>query len=287
MTAHAPQHPDRPAAAPAAGGAPAATHTAAGDRPGTHRGQTGTTEVIVVSGGHGVPASRTADLPADATVIAADSGLDTAMRLGLTVDLVVGDMDSVNPSTLAAAERDGVEVQRHPTAKDATDLALALDAACALKPRTVTVLGGDGGRLDHLLAAAWLLAAERYAASRLVGLFGPATLTVIRQAAALSGQPGELVTLLAAHGEACGVHTDGLAYPLAGQTLRPGSSLGVSNTLTGTRATVQLSAGVLLAIQPGLEAAHPGTQPTTTGTQPTTTGTQPTTTGGHPRGGHR
>ena len=54
-------------------------------------------------------------------------------------------------------------MQRHPVAKDATDLELALDAALAMGPADVTVVGGHGGRLDHFLGNALLLAAERYA----------------------------------------------------------------------------------------------------------------------------
>ena len=45
----------------------------------------------------------------------------------------------------------------------------------------------------------------------------------------LEGEPGELLTLLAVNGPAEGVTTEGLAYPLRGETLEPGSSRGVSN----------------------------------------------------------
>ena len=43
------------------------------------------------------------------------------------------------------------------------------------------------------------------------------------------GEPGELVSLLAVNGPAEGVTTEGLAYPLRGETLEPGSTRGVSN----------------------------------------------------------
>ena len=58
-------------------------------------------------------------------VIAADSGMDHALALGVEVDLLVGDLDSVLPESIPLAKR----VERHPWDKDVTDLELALLAA--------------------------------------------------------------------------------------------------------------------------------------------------------------
>ena len=56
---------------------------------------------------------------ARAWVIAADSGLDHANALGLAVDLVLGDLDSVSKEALEPARRAGIPVEEHPAAKDA------------------------------------------------------------------------------------------------------------------------------------------------------------------------
>lgn len=211
-------------------------------------------EVIVLAGGDTVDGAIRHLLPHDAMVIAADSGLALAPILGLTVDLVVGDLDSVDPDQLAAARAAGADVERHPVDKDRTDLALALDGAMTRSPVCITVVGGHGGRLDHLLANTALFAAPSYADTRIVARMGRATLTVVRggrPATGVSGVPGDLVSLLAVHGPASGVTTTGLRFPLHGQDLAAGSSLGVSNELTGDRATVALHDGVLLVVQPG------------------------------------
>ncbi len=206
------------------------------------------TAIVFTGGDSPDPAVREV-LPADAYVIAADSGLDHANHLGIAVHQVVGDFDSVTPDALAAAERAGARIDRHPTAKDATDLELALDAARAVAKRIV-VVGGDGGRLDHLLGTALLLGSAAYADRTILAYLGPATVHVIRSATTLTGVPGELVTLLAMHGPAHGVRTSGLLYPLRAETLHPGSSRGVSNEFTHRTAEVTVSAGVLLAVQP-------------------------------------
>ena len=118
--------------------------------------------IVVVAGGH-ASIGPVPGLPAADLVIAADGGVDRALALGLHVDLAIGDFDSVTPAGLAAAEAAGARVERHPAAKDATDLELALDAAIALGPARIVVVGSGGGRLDHLLGSVLLLADERYA----------------------------------------------------------------------------------------------------------------------------
>lgn len=212
--------------------------------------------VIVLTGGDPVEASVAAGLPADAFVIAADSGLHNAAALGLDVDLVVGDFDSVEADVLREAERLGAEVERHPEAKDRTDLALALDVACRHAPADVTVVGGAGGRLDHLLANVLLLAADEYRELRIRAVGSTATYHVVRDEVRLTGQRGGHVTLLPVHGPAHGVATEGLLYPLHGETLTPGSTRGVSNELLGTEAHVRVAEGVLLAVQPGSVGTH-------------------------------
>lgn len=195
-----------------------------------------------------------AGLPADAWVIAADGGIAHAFALGLTVDEAVGDFDSASAPDLARVQAGGGRIERHPVAKDATDLELALGLAVARQPRRVVVIGGHGGRFDHWLGNAFLLAAPAYASVELVARMGTATLTVVRRSAVLHGSPGELVSLLPVHGPASAVRTEGLLYPLVDEDLPVGTTRGVSNVFVDSRATVSLTSGVLLAVQPGQQS---------------------------------
>ena len=209
-------------------------------------------DVVVVASGGG-PAVV---VPEAGAVVAADGGLDRAAALGLSVDVVVGDLDSVDPGALAAAEAAGTRVIRHPEAKDATDLELALDEAIALGAQRVLVVASGGGRLDHLVGSLLLLGAERYARLTLDALVGDAVVHVIRGDRTIAGEPGALLTLLALGGAATGVVTEGLEYPLAAETLEPGSSRGVSNVFVETEARLTVATGVLLAIRPGAAAVR-------------------------------
>lgn len=193
-----------------------------------------------------------AGLPADAWVIAADGGIAHAFALGLTVHEAVGDFDSASAADLDQVRAAGGRVEAHPVAKDATDLELALGLAVARQPRRVVVIGGHGGRFDHWLANALLLAAPQFAGVHMTARMGLAALTVIRDSVELAGIPGEMVSLLPVHGPARAVRTDRLLYPLIDEDLPVGTTRGVSNVFVERSARVSLAGGVLLAVQPGL-----------------------------------
>jgi thiamine pyrophosphokinase len=141
-------------------------------------------------------------------------------------------------------------VEQHPTDKDATDLELALDAALDRGATAVHVVGVGGGRLDHFLGNVLLLASSRYATARIDAHVGGAHVTVVHDHVDLDGTPGALCSLLPLGGPAVGVLTDGLRFPLRRETLPPGTTRGVSNEFVGTRATVSLESGALLAVIP-------------------------------------
>ena len=181
-------------------------------------------------------------------LIAADSGLDHAYALGLRVDYVVGDMDSVSAVALERAETEGVRIERHPPDKDATDLELALDRALELGATSVLVLATGGGRADHELANLLLLASPRYRTASVAAWLGSATLAVVRGRRRFLFAARDQVTLLAVGGPASGITTTGLAYPLRGETLEPGSSRGVSNVVAAREVTIEVIDGVVITI---------------------------------------
>jgi thiamine pyrophosphokinase len=214
----------------------------------------GTTNAVVFTGGDPPHTGFLARLARPDLVVAADAGLHHARRLGMHVDVVVGDFDSVDAAELQAAEQHGAAIERHPPAKDATDLELALETALRRGATAVTVVGGAGGRFDHFLANTLVLASERFGAlpvaARIEAWIGAAQVIVIRDRAELQGRTGELVTLLPVGGPARGVTTQHLRYPLDGEDLPPGTTRGVSNEMLGPHASVELRSGVLLAIRP-------------------------------------
>jgi thiamine pyrophosphokinase len=207
---------------------------------------------LVLAGGDPVAASLRARLPDAELVVAADSGLELAPALGVRVDRIVGDLDSASLEAVEAAVARGATIERHPAAKDATDLELAIDAAVRDGARRVVVVGGGGGRADHFLANILLLASPRWAGVEIDAWWGPHVSVVHggRGPRAVQGAAGSLLTLLPVGGTARGIVTTGLEYPLAHEDLTPGTTRGVSNVMTSPTASVELEEGTLLVVQP-------------------------------------
>ncbi len=203
--------------------------------------------VILYTAEEPPPVEVVDDLPDADLVVAADGGYRVAQALGRRVDVVVGDLDSVTAEELD----DHVLVERHPANKDSTDLELALELVLRDTPNRVVVVGGSGGRLDHELALAGLLCSPRwYAIEEIDWISGRGRAYVVRGARQLHGDVGATVSLIAMGGEAGEVHTRGMKWQLAGESIPSGATLGVSNVLTAPVIEVVVGSGCLLAVFP-------------------------------------
>jgi len=212
-------------------------------------------KAVVVADGE--PDARDADHLADADlVVAADGGARWLEAIGVRPHLLIGDLDSVDPDLIVRLAADGVTVERHPVDKDASDAELALDRATASGADEVVVLGALGGeRLDHELANLLLLADPSWQVRNLRVVRGGTVVRAVRGGEALSllGAIGDLVSLLPIGGEAEGVRTVGLRFPLSGESLRLGPSRGLSNVVMDQPASVSLERGALLVVETATE----------------------------------
>jgi len=185
----------------------------------------------------------------DALIVAADGGARLARACDLTPHLVVGDMDSLSAAELDDLRAADAEILRFPPAKNETDLELALIAAVERGAAWLRVLGALGDRIDQTLANIELLALPMLATvdARLVS--GPQTLWLIGPGEhALPGDPGDTISLIPLGGDAVGVRTTNMVYPLRDETLRVGPARGVSNVIADPGARVALGEGTLIAV---------------------------------------
>lgn len=183
-------------------------------------------------------------------LIAADGGALHCRRLGLTPSVVIGDFDSLSEDDLQVLELAGARLLRYPERKDFTDLELALRYAAGQGADEILVLGGLGARWDQTVANLLLPAAAGLEAARIRLLDGPQEVMLIRggETLTLPGGPGDIVSLLPLGGEAGGVVTTGLEYPLHAESLSFGSSRGISNVISAPNASVSLGQGLLLCV---------------------------------------
>jgi thiamine pyrophosphokinase len=182
-------------------------------------------------------------------LLAADGGAHIAAHYGLRPHRIVGDMDSISPALLAELQAHGTDVVRYPPAKDETDLELALIDAAARDHDPIIVIGAVGNRLDHTLANVYLLALPQLGGRTVKLVGGREEVTLLRPGThQIDGISGDTISLLPVGGPAGGVRTEGLTYPLHGETLHFGPARGVSNVMAGTTAHVSLDNGWLLLI---------------------------------------
>jgi len=181
-------------------------------------------------------------------LIAADGGANWLVAHDLTPSLLVGDLDSVRPLLLADLRQRGVAVEQHSPRKDATDAELALLRAVEMGATRITLIGALGGRIDHALGNIGLLALPGLECRDVAIFDGLSWLRLVRQEIVLRGQPGDTVSLIPWGGDAEGIVTEGLEYPLRGETLQLGPARGVSNVMTASTARVSLCGGALLVI---------------------------------------
>jgi thiamine pyrophosphokinase len=204
--------------------------------------------VVVANGTFAHPERLTPILERADQVIAADGGGNWLYSQGLIPDLVVGDLDSIASDVLAAFQAHGCELQQHRPDKDETDTELALLAARERGATRIMLLGALGGRIDHALANVLLLAMPQLQGSEVSIFDGTSFLSLARKEALISGEIGDLVSLIPWGGAAQGIRTEGLRYPLHEESLCAGPARGVSNVLVQPQARVTLEAGALLVI---------------------------------------
>ena len=204
--------------------------------------------VVVAGSSLGVELDAAALAAAD-LLVAVDGGAEALARAGVVPAMLVGDMDSVSADTRRSFESQGVEILLLPTAKDETDTEAALRLVVGRGAAEITVYGALGGpRLDHLVGNLLLLSSPWLGAARVRMVDDLHEAFLVREDVVFAGIRDDIVSLLPLTPEVEGVRTEGLLYPLAGETLLQSATRGVSNVMTGAEARVTHGDGVLLLI---------------------------------------
>jgi len=193
---------------------------------------------------------RALEMPPEPLIVAADGGARMASsHFDLTPDMILGDLDSLSDDEIASFRARGVPVQEFPQEKDETDLEIAFKWTAEQGIDHIRVIGALGRRIDQTFGNIYLLALPELATvdTRLVSddqqiwLGAPGEHTV-------EGQPGDTLSLIPISENVVNIHTDGLYYPLTGDTLYFGPARGISNVLNTDCATVHFDSGRLLFV---------------------------------------
>jgi thiamine pyrophosphokinase len=195
-------------------------------------------------------AARAAIGPGD-RLVAANGGLHHFQALGLIPHVLIGDLDSLAPDDVITLVSAGTHIVKHPARKDQTDLELALEWAIQHESKDILVLGALGGRWDQTLANLLLPALPALSPARIRLIDGHQEISLLRAPGSLTlaGTPGDIISLIPIGGDVRGVTTQGLDYGLSSGRLPFGSTLGISNVLTRTKATIAAEEGLLICVR--------------------------------------
>lgn len=184
-------------------------------------------------------------------IIAADHGLMAADRLGLTLDYIVGDFDSVSEAVLKKYHEISTPIQTFPTEKDKTDTQIAIELALMHNATAIDIVGATGSRLDHVLANIHLLLLPMQLNIKACILDTNNRIYLQNQSFTIhkEGQYGDYVSLLPFTEKVSGLTLNGFKYPLNQITYNAGSSLGISNEIKDEAAKVEISEGILIVIE--------------------------------------
>lgn len=190
-------------------------------------------------------------------IIAADKGVASADELGLRVDYVLGDFDSLDSSLLESIRASITSKQSHvvlkefPPEKDYTDTHLAFMTAIELGVTSVVILGATGTRLDHVLANINLLMVLKEHKVEAQIIDSNNKIYVITADTELERKKlhGEYISLIPYTDIVTGVTLTGFKYPLNNATLTKASSLGISNEVIADHAIIKLEQGILIVIE--------------------------------------
>ena len=207
--------------------------------------------VVVVSGGDlQLGAHLRAIVDSAKLVICADGGAANLLPFGVVPKVLIGDLDSTPDETRRQLEDLGCEIIVYPRDKDASDTELAVQEALLRGATRLSILGAlGGGRFDHALANVFLLTLPpvEHVDARI--LTEELEITLVRRRTEFHGEVGDIVSLLPLTSLVTGVTTDGLEYALAGDTLRQGTTHGLSNVLVEPDGWVEVESGLMLAIR--------------------------------------
>lgn len=175
----------------------------------------------------------------DDFVICADGGYNHALKMGITPDVLLGDFDSARGFENV---RDRIE---YPVRKDFTDGELAVMYAVEHGYNDVALIAMTGDRLDHTLADILLLDKCKNG----VIIDDNNEVYLLKEKLEINGRKGQTLSIIPINGDAYGITTKGLEYPLCSETLYFASSRGISNVMINSKCEITIKKGIAVVVK--------------------------------------
>lgn len=188
-------------------------------------------------------------------LVAADSGMEACIEMGIRPKAVIGDFDSAKTEALSYIEKwekDGTKIIRLNPIKDDTDTESAIRFCVKeLGVKTITIFGATGTRLDHVFGNISLLGIGEKENIKITLIDKNNRISLKTKSFIIKKEEqfGKYISLFPLGGPVEGLTLKGFFYTLLNHTLTGDTSLCVSNEITDSEATVEFSSGKLLLIE--------------------------------------
>ena len=172
-------------------------------------------------------------------IICADGGYNHVKKMDIQPDVLIGDFDS-------AEGFENVEDRiQYPTRKDFTDGELAVKYAVENGYSDIVLIAMTGDRADHTIADILLLGK----CPNGVLIDDNNEIYLLKDSIEIRGEKGQTLSIIPINGNAEGITTQGLEYPLKDDTLYFADTRGISNIMTENKCTISLKKGMALVIK--------------------------------------
>ena len=200
---------------------------------------------FVFSGGEIFPEYIEERPEAGDIVICADSGYKNAHKLGVKVDVLVGDFDS-----LRDIPDDVGEILQVPAEKNQTDTQLAVDIALDRGADEIIIVASTSGRCDHALSSLAIL--EYLHAKKKIAYIvnGQNRIRFVRDSGVIIIRSQyKYFSVITLDAVAKKVSIEGGKYPLKDAKLERGVQFAVSNEITKNAALITVKKGSVYVIE--------------------------------------
>ena len=172
-----------------------------------------------------------------------------ADKLGIRVDYILGDYDSVNERLLDTYKKD-TQTVTYPPEKNYTDTHLAVITALKHHPAAIDILGATGTRYDHALTNIFIMkqALEAGTECCIYDKYNKIYLLNGNKTIKKADQYGKYISFVPMTEEVV-LTLKGLKYPLNGYILRQGLSICQSNEIKEETAEILIEKGIVAAIE--------------------------------------
>jgi len=206
--------------------------------------------IVIANGDLKDPAFYRDIIENDDFIICVNGGSSHALAIGVRPDLLIGDLDSLPDQDRKNILKANPELIEYPAEKDKSDLEIALNYALEMNPARIIILGALGGkRADHGFINPPLLSLALRKKIPAVIIDEIHEISLHDKSFVIDGNCGDILSLFALSETVHSIETEGLKYPLNNEDLFFPSTRGLSNELTGSRASIKFSSGLILAIK--------------------------------------